>query len=344
MKTIKILLIVLCTFSASMASAQTKTLVYTDHEPLGNMRTRFINEVFFPAIEKESNGRLKIEAHWGGELSISYDALKTVAGEGMADMGIIVPEYTPNELPLHQIFKSFPVGPSGQQQVDFFRRTYAELPVFPEELSKANLVHLFFATGYPTAFFSVKPMNTLEEIKGKKWRAASFWHKNFLKNAGAIPVTIPWGADVYSALQADSLDGVMVNIDSGHDINLQKVAPHILLSKDLWMGHIYLLVINKNTWNGLLEEDRKAIQRAAEIAYKTLGNVMNNCLETQINELKKSGATVRTLIPEEVAQFKAETHYTELQSAWIKEQEEKGVKNVATVMEKVSSIVNDMME
>ena len=41
-------------------SAQ-RILRYSDHEPLGGMRTRFIKDVLFSAIEKESNGRLKID-------------------------------------------------------------------------------------------------------------------------------------------------------------------------------------------------------------------------------------------------------------------------------------------
>lgn len=49
---------------ACPAFAQT-VLTYSDHEPYGNMRTRFINDVFFKNVETESNGRIKIEAHWG---------------------------------------------------------------------------------------------------------------------------------------------------------------------------------------------------------------------------------------------------------------------------------------
>lgn len=82
-----------------------QTLTYSDHEPLGGMRTRFINDVLFPAIAKESDGRLKIEAHWGGELSNGYDALRNVGKERKADMAIVVPEYASDALPLNQIFK-----------------------------------------------------------------------------------------------------------------------------------------------------------------------------------------------------------------------------------------------
>jgi hypothetical protein len=47
-------------------ASATQTLIYSDHEPLGGMRTRFIQDVFFAAIERESNGRLKIDARWDG--------------------------------------------------------------------------------------------------------------------------------------------------------------------------------------------------------------------------------------------------------------------------------------
>ena len=70
----------------------TTTLRYTDHEPPGALRTRFLQEVFFPAIEKESHGRLKIDAHWDGELSTSYDGLRTVREGHTADIAVVVPE------------------------------------------------------------------------------------------------------------------------------------------------------------------------------------------------------------------------------------------------------------
>jgi TRAP-type C4-dicarboxylate transport system substrate-binding protein len=328
----------------SGSASAAKTLIYTDHEPLGGMRTEFIKNVFFPAIEKESRGRLKIEPHWNGELSSSYDALKTVAAGTKVDMAIVVPEYTPAAFPLQQIFKSFPVGPRGDRQIEFFRRTYAEIPAFSQELKNANLVNLFFATGYPVAFFSTKPLKTLDEIKGTKWRTASFWHQDFLHKAGAIPVSMPWNDGIYKALAAGTLDGLMVNVDSGYQLKVHKTAPDVLLSKDLWLGHVYLLVMNKQTWDGLAKEDREAIRRAAEIAYKSLGAVMDKSIDSQIEDLKKEGASVRILKKDEVMKWQAATRYQEVQASWVKEQEAKGVKEAGATMDKVTHIMNDTMK
>ncbi|MFT3834201.1 MAG: hypothetical protein QM711_12905 [Micropruina sp.] len=201
---------------ARAASPSPRLLRFSDHEPLGGMRTRFLKEVLFPAIEKELNGRLKIEDHWNGEIAEAYDALGAVGKGEATEMATVVPEYTAKELPLHQIFKSFPTGPTGGRQIDFFERVYAEVPAFPAELAKNDIVQLFFGTGYPVAFFSTEPMTDLEGLKDGKWRSASFWHQDFLRNAGATPVTMCWGPEIYDALKQKTLDGLMVNVDSGY--------------------------------------------------------------------------------------------------------------------------------
>ena len=324
-------------------SAQ-KVLRYSDHEPLGGMRTRFIKEVFFAAIDKESKGRLKVEDHWDGKLAASYDALRAVGEGRVADMGIVVPEYTANDLPLQQIFKSFPTGPSGDKQVAFFRKVYAEIPALTAELRKKNVVELLFTTGYPVAFFSSDPLNSLNDLKGNKWRSASFWHTDFLRNAGATPVTMPWGEGVFKAMQARTLNGLMVNVDSGYMLKVHETAPNVLLSKDLWLGHVYVLAMNKDTWDRLANEDRQAIQRAAETAYKTLGAVMDSSFDGMVADMRKEGVKVRLLDNKELDAWNTTTRYQDAQAAWVKEQEGKGNQEARPVMEKVRAILSDAMK
>ena len=262
----------------------------------------------------------------------------------LADIGIVVPEYSANELPLHQIFKGFPKGPTGDRQVAFFRRVYAEIPAFPAELKANNVVNIFFATGYPVALFSTSPLKSLTDMKGEKWRTASFWHLDFLWNAGASPVTMPWGVGIFNALQAKTLDGLIVNIDSGYMLNVHTAAPHVVASKDLWLGHVYLLVMNGNTWAALAQEDKDAIQRAAETAYKSLGSVMDSSFPAMVKDMEKEGVKIRLLTGTEVDAFEAATKYQDVQAAWVKAQEAKGVKDVGPTMEKVRTILKDAVK
>lgn len=328
--------------ASAQQAASPRVLTFSDHEPLGGMRTRFLKDVLFPAIERESNGRLKIEDHWNGEIAAAYDALGAVS-TSKADMATVVPEYTAKELPLHQIFKSFPTGPAGSAQVDFFRRVYAEVPAFPAELEKNNIVPLFCGTGYPVAFFSTKPMAGLDGLKGGKWRSASFWHLDFLRNAGATPVTMHWGPEIYDALKAGTLDGLMVNVDSGYMLKVHEAAPNVLVSKDLWLGHLYMLTINKDVWNTLAQEDKDAIARAAETSYRALGPVMDRSFDAQLAELKTAGASVRILEAAEPVRFGTAAKYRDVQSAWAEEQKRSGTGNAGAVLAEVTAIMNDIM-
>lgn len=340
----KLLAIMLAALLLPAPAFAQKILRYTDHEPLGGMRTRFINEVFFAAVEKESKGRLKIQANWDGKLATGYDALGILGEGAVADIGIVVPEYKADKMPLHQIFKSFLAGPTGARQVAFLRRAYTEVPAFPAELEKNNVVHILFTTGYPVAFFSSKSLTTLDDIRKQKWRSASFWHRDFLANAGASPVTMRWGPEVLNALKNKTLDGLMVNIDSGYMLKVHEVAPNVLASRDMWLGHVYLLVMNKKIWDGLAQEDKDAIRRAAETAYKALGPIMDASFDAMVNDIKKEGINIRLLEAREVAAFQKTIKFEDVQGKWAKEQEGKEVKDAAVTIEIIRALLTDAMK
>ncbi len=322
------------------ATTTPRVLRFSDHEPLGGMRTRFLQDVVFPAIERESKGRLRIEAHWNSEIAISYDALSAVGAGDVTDLATVVPEYAPAQLPLQQIFKGFPKGPTGARQVDFFRRVYADVPALEAELRRSNTVPLFFGTGYPLAFYSTAPMPGLDALRGGRWRTASFWHRDFLAHSGATPVTMPWGPGIFDALATGELDGLVVNVDSGYLLDAHRAAPHVLVSKDLWLGHLYVLAVNRDVWDALPPVDRLAVQRATVRAYRTLGAEMDRSFDTQLDALRQAGADVRILTAGEVERWQTATRYREVQAAWAEQQKAAGIADVDAVRRGVTRVMN----
>ncbi|MEC9799922.1 TRAP transporter substrate-binding protein DctP [Escherichia marmotae] len=321
--------------------AAEKILRYTDHEPYGGMRTQLIKEVLFAEIGKESQGRLKIEPHWNGEIAISYDALATISDGSKADMGIVVPEYTAKQLPLHQIFKSFAIGPEhGASQVEFFRRVYAEIPELNAEIERNNVVNLQFFLGYPVGFFSTNPIMKLTALQGTSWRTASFWHRAYLVNTGAKTVTLPWNEQITTALRDGKLDGLMVNLDSGYDIHAERAAPNVLLSPSLWLGHVYLLTMNKHTWESLSTQDREAIQRAAITTQKALGQALDNNLINMVKTLEQEGTHVRYLTKAELEAWRKAIGYQQEQAQWVAKQKAEGIDNAREVMQKVANLLD----
>jgi TRAP-type C4-dicarboxylate transport system substrate-binding protein len=274
-----------------------QTLTFTDHEPMGNMRTQ-VTRQFFRLVEQESKGRIRIDHHWNGELSSSYDAYETVRKGTKADMATVVPEYDSQRMPLHQLFKSFLAGPSGEAQVALIRKAYKTIPELTEELHHAGIHPVLVATGYPVGFYSREPMADLSALKEQTWRTASFWH-----------------------------------------ISAHRAAPHLLVSQELWLGHIYLVAMNLDRWNALPPKDKRAIERAASKTYKAMGKTMDESYEQMLQQLSNEGCTVRRLTHEEVSDFVTNVRQSEVQERWVKEKESEGTADVRRVFEKLRSLV-----
>ena len=145
-------------------------------------------------------------------------------------------------------------------------------------------------------------------------------------------------------MQGRTLDGLMVNVDSGYMLKVHETAPNVLLSKDLWLGHLYLLVMNKTTWDTLASEDQEAIQRAAITAYKSLGAVMDRDFDAMVTDMKKEGVKVRLLERKELDAWAATTKYPDVQAAWVKEQQGKGNIEAPPVLAKVRALLGDALK
>ncbi|MNY43584.1 Bacterial extracellular solute-binding protein, family 7 [compost metagenome] len=135
----------------------------------------------------------------------------------------------------------------------------------------------------------------------------------------------------------------MVNLDSGHDIHAERAAPHIQLSPSLWLGHVYLLVMNKTVWDGLDVKDRGAIKRAAAATQRRLGAAQDANLLEMVNQMKKDGASIHYLTNQELEAWQTATGYQQIQAEWVTQQEDKGITDAGLLMKGVSTIVNDVI-
>lgn len=132
----------------------------------------------------------------------------------------------------------------------------------------------------------------------------------------------------------------MVNIDSGWDIGAHRAAPHLLVSQELWLGHIYLVAMNLDRWNALPPKDKRAIEHAASKTYKAMGKTMDESYEQMLQQLSNEGCTtVRRLTHEKVSDFVTNVRQSEVQERWVKEKESEGTADVRRVFEKLRSLV-----
>ena len=133
------------------APVSAETMRYSDHDPLGGMRTDFVNEVWLPEITEQSNGEIEIRDFFGGSLLGSKEVLKGV-GDGIAQMGFVYPGHYPEQLVGHTIFTLFPRGPVDFEDMAwFYHQVYDRVPALRDELARANWEPLMLTAGLPGA-------------------------------------------------------------------------------------------------------------------------------------------------------------------------------------------------
>lgn len=127
-----------------------------------------------------------------------------------------------------------------------------------------------------------------------------------------------------------------MNIDSGYDIKAHKPAPYILTSPRLWLGHEYIIAMNKSVWESLSESDRQAFIRAADSSYKVLGGIMDESFAWQVKTLSEDGSTVRLMTDDEVSYWEHATNYEAVQDKWID-----GDAQAAEVLKTLRRLINN---
>lgn len=325
------------------SSVAAETLRYSDHDPLGGMRTQFVNDVWLPEIEKQSDGALEVRPFFGGALLGSKEVL-TGVGQGIADLGFVFPGHYPERLIAHTIFPLFPRGPEKYEDMAwFYNQVYDRVPAFREELAEAGVVPLLATAGLPGAFAATYEVAGLSDIEGKKWRAGGKWPLKYLENAGATPVSVPWG-DTYVALQTGTIDGVFTNYDGLHLMKFDEVAPNLLVSKALWYAVPFIHMANKRKFDSLSAEEQQALKDASAAAEAKFGAVYDATFDEIRATEEAAGATVTELSAEDLAAWENKDGLAALQQEWVDDAKAGGLENAAEIMEQVRAIHAEAMQ
>lgn len=319
------------------------TLNYSDHDPPTGMRTKFLQEFWFPAIEEETEGKVKINPVFGGGLLSSSEALDGVR-EGVADIGLVYPDNYSQRMFSYELLKLFPVAPDNfEGMYEIFDRALTELPQFSEDLEKNNQKPLLITTGLPIVFGSTSELDSLSDVQGEDWRASSRWYLEAMRNMGANPVSVPW-EDVYMSLETGVIDGVMTNYDGFHMMGFYETSANIIVGTELWWSAPFIHTINQDMWDSLPKDIQEDILRATERAQTEFGNVYQDELESTIQEQKDAGANVKIADEADIEAFNDPELFESMRETWIEEAEsDHGIENAEQYVEDMKEIMNDAL-
>lgn len=186
------------------AGAYAETIIrYADYSPNRGTRAEQV-EWFLNEIEKQSEGRIKIDAQWGGALLPAkgmFDGIKA----GVAGMGTVTAAYSPKELTAYRVGDIPILNPNEVAEAMALYDLATTDDDMKKEFDRAGVVYVANYTVGPNQMICKgDPITTLEGFKGKKVRYVGEYGK-ILGEFGAIPVVLAL-PEAYKALDSGLID------------------------------------------------------------------------------------------------------------------------------------------
>jgi TRAP-type C4-dicarboxylate transport system substrate-binding protein len=242
---------------AAPAMAQTKwnlPAAYPADNPHSVNLTAFAKDV-----GDLTGGKLQITVHAAASLFKAPEIKRAVA-TGQAQAGEVLISLHENEDPLFGI----DVVPFLATSYPAARKLWlASKPAIEKKLASQGLLLLFAVPWGPQGIYAKKELNTMEDMKGLKWRAYNVGTSRIAELVGAQPITIQ-AAELPQALATGVVNAFMTSGSTGYDSKAWESMTHFY-DTQAWIPK-NVTFVNKAAFDALDKPTRDAILKAAATA------------------------------------------------------------------------------
>ena len=221
-------------------------------------------KAFAEKVKFLSDGRIEIKVFPSGQLSKGLEVRSAVA-KGVAEVGHTWMGYDWGKDKTTVLFGGYAGSMDSERMLHWiYEGGGLELQrEFNEE--KFGIISMPLFTRTAEAFLhSRKPVRTLDDLNGLKFRTAGAWLE-ISKGLGAAPVTMP-GGEVYTSLERGAIDAtewgtLYENMSTG----FHKIAKYVIIPGIHQPTAPFELAINPEAWNMLSDRDKKIVEQAAKL-------------------------------------------------------------------------------
>src|SRR5262245_49769742 len=239
------------------AQAQTKWNLPSAY-PANNPHTENL-AAFAKEIEQATGGKLQITLHPAASL-FKAPEIKRAVQTGQAQMGEVLISNHENEDPLF-----------GIDVIPFLATSYPEAkklwdatrPAIEKKLAAQGLMVLMAVPWGPQGIYAKKDINSVEDMKGLRWRAYNVGTSRIAELVGAQPVTIQ-AAELPQALATGVVNAFMTSGSTGYDSKSWETMTHFY-DTQAWIPK-NVTFVNKAAFDALDKPTQEAILKAAAVA------------------------------------------------------------------------------
>jgi TRAP-type C4-dicarboxylate transport system substrate-binding protein len=282
-------------FAAGAANAQTKwnlPAAYPADNPHSENLVAFAKDV-----EAATGGKLQIAVHPGASL-FKAPEIKRAVQTGQAQMGELLLSIHENEDSLYGIDVVPFVATSFPEAMKLYK---ASKGAIEKKLAAQGIMLLFAVPWAPQGIYAKKDINTIEDMKGLKWRAYNVGTARIGELVGAQSVTIQ-AAELPQALATGVVNSFMSSGGTGYDSKVWESLTHFY-DTQAWIPKNYTIV-NKAAFDGLDKPTQEAILKAAATAEARGWKAWEDKANWYLDQLKAKGMKVQAPSPALASGFK----------------------------------------
>ncbi|MDQ2080358.1 TRAP transporter substrate-binding protein [Xanthobacteraceae bacterium Astr-EGSB] len=287
-RTLALALGVAAVLAAAPASAQTKWNLPAAY-PADNPHTETLTAMA-KQIAEATGGKLVITVHAGASLFKAPEIKRAVA-TGQAQAGEVLASIHENEDAIYGI----DVVPFlATSYADSKKLYFASKPVLEKKLAAQGLMLLYAAPWAPQGLYTKKDINSVEDLKGLKWRSYSVGTARIGELVGAQSVTVQ-AAELAQALATGVVNALMTSGSSGYDAKIWETIDHYY-DLQAWIPK-NIVFVNKAAFDALDKPSQAAVLAAAKRAEDHAWAIWPDKANWYLDQLKAKGMKVQPPSP-----------------------------------------------
>ena len=240
---------------------------------------------FAKDVEAATGGKLKIKVHSAGSL-FKHKEIKGAVRSGQVPIGEFFMGLLANENPAFAI-DTLPFLATSYD--DAARLWAAQRPVVEKLFDKQGLMVLYSVPWPGQSLYTKKPVNTVDDLKGLKFRTYNATLEKFVKLAGAAPtqVQVP---DIPQAFATGRVEAMITSPSTGAN---SKAWDFVSVYTDIqaWVPK-NVVVMNKRAFRRLDKSVQDAILAAAKKAEARGWEMSKKEASTKTEILRKNGMKI----------------------------------------------------
>jgi TRAP-type C4-dicarboxylate transport system substrate-binding protein len=293
--------------AASPALAQTKWDMPTPY-PDANFHTQNIM-MFAEDVKKATNGALEIKVHSNGSL-FKHPEIKNAVRGGQVPIGEFLLSRLANE---NAVFEVDSVPFLATSYDDAKRLWAASRGPTEKLLDKEGLLVLFSVPWPPQGLYAKSQVNSLDDLKGVKFRAYNTATEKLAKLAGAVPTQIEV-PDIPQAFSTGRVGAMITSPSTGANSKAWDFVKNYY-DTQAWLPK-NIVVVNKRAFRALDKKSQQAVMTAAKAAETRGWQMSMKETADKTAVLKQNGMNVQTPTPALMSGLKGIGK--ELTSEWTK--------------------------